>query len=333
MDVVPHLRRDTRPHDALLVQACCELAVFCVLFAGQIQGRVAAQAEVAQRRRGLAIRGHAVLTCAFHALRQRLGIVGKPVCADRGANLFRQRLLRLEQRQVLPVGHEVLQRRLAQAARHIGIALDGGIALRLRFRPHAHAFQKQAARLLGESRGTDLKQCGKRYAPTHRIGHDQGFSRNQLDKGKERLAHCGQAVRRRMNRDRRPAVADEVDAVHVALKEDGAACGEPGQRVLRESVHKQHRGAATTASGIILLHIQVTISDSVNVEAGGFRLLVHHFHELLLDPLALYRCMCCVQHSMPATPVRKAPALRRWLRADRRPCGDGFASNAYQYLA
>ena len=39
--------RDTRPHDALLVQACCELAVFCVLFAGQIQGRVAAQAEVA----------------------------------------------------------------------------------------------------------------------------------------------------------------------------------------------------------------------------------------------------------------------------------------------
>ena len=47
MDVVPHLRRDTRPHDALLVQACCELAVFCVFFAGQIQGRVAAQAEVA----------------------------------------------------------------------------------------------------------------------------------------------------------------------------------------------------------------------------------------------------------------------------------------------
>lgn len=53
--------------------------------------------------------------------------------------------------------------------------LMGGIALRLRFRPHAHAFQKQAARLLGESRGTDLKQCGKRYAPTHRIGYDQGF--------------------------------------------------------------------------------------------------------------------------------------------------------------
>ena len=25
-----------------------------------------------------------MLTCAFHALRQRLGIVGKPVCADLG---------------------------------------------------------------------------------------------------------------------------------------------------------------------------------------------------------------------------------------------------------